>query len=249
MTATPELVLHVLPPSHPCMAVEAALARKGLAYQKVALTPGEHTAEMERVYGEGHSTVPGLLVDGRPVHGSRPIMATLEALAPEPALFPAPIADDVREAERWGDVELQDLGRRLTWGALHFRPEALGTFGGAEPLDGPGTDFAIRYVRASWKYHKITAAILADDLAGLLAKLDHVEALARQGLIGGEAPTAADLQIGCTLRVLLTIGDLRPLIQGRTGERVARRWFPDYRGDVPAGAFPAGWVPASRPAE
>ena len=195
------------------------------------------------MYGEGRSTVPGMLVDGEPVHGSRPIMARSETLAPEPALFPAPIADEVREAERWGDDELQDLGRRLTWGALHFRPEALGTFGGAEPLDGPGTDFAIRYVRASWKYHKITAAILADDLAGLPAKLDHVDELAQQGLIDGEAPTAADLQIGSTLRVLLTIGDLRPLIEGRAGERVARRWFPDYRGDVPAGAFPAGWVP------
>jgi hypothetical protein len=34
----------------------------------------------------------------------------------------------VREAERWVDEELQDLGRRLPWGALHFRPEALGRF-------------------------------------------------------------------------------------------------------------------------
>jgi len=24
---------------------------------------------------------------------------------------------------------------------------------------------------------------------------------------------------------------------------VARRWFPDYAGEVPGGAFPAGWVP------
>ena len=40
------------------------------------------------------------------------------------------------------------------------------------------------------------------------------------------------------------IGDLRPLIEGRPAEEVARRCFPDYEGDVPAGAFPAGWVPA-----
>ncbi|MGI8713211.1 MAG: glutathione S-transferase N-terminal domain-containing protein [Solirubrobacteraceae bacterium] len=247
MPPQPELVLHVLPPSHPCMAVETALALKRLAYEKVALTPGEHVDVMQRIYGEGHSTVPGLLVDGQPVHGSRPILARLESLAPDPPLFPAAIADAIREAERWGDVELQDLGRRLTWGALHFRPEAMGTFGGAEPLDGPGTDFAITYVRASWRYHGITAALLHDDLAGLPAKLDHVDALAAAGVIGGEQPTAADLQIGCTLRVLLTVGDLRPLIEGRPGERLSRRWFPDYRGDVPAGAFPAGWVPAPRP--
>jgi len=37
----PDLTLHVLPPSHPRMAVEAALHRKGLPYEKVALIPGE----------------------------------------------------------------------------------------------------------------------------------------------------------------------------------------------------------------
>ena len=64
-------------------------------------------------------------------------------------------------------------------------------------------------------------------------------------MIGGDEPTAADLQIGATLRVLLTVGDLRPLLEGRPAEALARRWFPDYPGDIPAGAFPAGWVPAA----
>lgn len=70
-----------------------------------------------------------------------------------------------------------------------------------------------------------------------------MDALAAEGVIGGDRPTAADLQIGATLRVLLCVGDLRPLIEGRSGEAIARRWFPDYQGEVPAGAFPAGWVP------
>jgi hypothetical protein len=35
----------------------------------------------------------------------------------------------------------------------------------------PGTDFAIRVIHGSWRYHKITAARLHDDLAGLAAKL------------------------------------------------------------------------------
>jgi len=240
----PEIVLHALPPSHPCMTAEAALKLKGLAYERIDLVPGEHPAKIAEIYGEGRTTVPGLLVDGEPVHGSRPILEQLEVLAADPPLYPAPIADAVRDAERWGDEELQDLGRRLPWGALHFRPEALGTFGGAAPLDPAGTDFAIRYARGSWKYHGITAQRLADDLAGLPAKLDHVDGLAEAGTIGGEAPNAADLQIGATLRVLLCLGDLRPLLEDRAGERIARAWFPDYRGEVPAGAFPAGWVPA-----
>ena len=166
----PELTLHVLPPSHPCMTAEAALRLKGLDFEKVEL-PIPHKEEMERIYGEGRTTVPGLLVDGEPVHGSTAILARLEELQPDPPLYPADRPEQVREAERWGDEELQDLGRRLPWGALHFRPEALGTFGGAGPLDPAGTDFAMRYVHASWKYHKITAVRLAEDLAGLPAKL------------------------------------------------------------------------------
>jgi glutathione S-transferase len=227
------------------MTVARAMELKGLDYERIDLTPGPaHKEEMARIYGEGNTTVPGLLIDDRPVHGSRPILAELERLAPEPALFPEPIADSVREAERWGDEELQDLGRRLPWGALYFRPEAMGTYVSGEPLDPAATDYVIRAIPTWWEYHRITAEVLAEDLAGLPAKLDHVDALAADGLIDGEQPTAADLQIGATLRVLLTVGDLRPLIEGGAGERVARRWFAEYPGDIPAGAYPAGWVSA-----
>jgi glutathione S-transferase len=238
----PTLTLHALPPSHPCMTVAAALRYKGLAFERVDLPPGEHVERMQEIYGEGNSTVPGLLIDGEPVHGSRTILARLETVSPEPSLYPS---EEVREAERWGDEELQDLGRRLPWGALHFRPEAMGTFAGGAPLDGPGTDFAIKYVRASWRYHGITAARLHEDLAGLPEKIAHIEELARQGVIDGERPNAADLQIGATIRVLMPIADLRPALAGGAAERIALRFFPDYPGEVPAGAYPAGWAPAS----
>ncbi len=245
MSPQPSLTLHVLPPSHPCKTVEAALALKGLEYERVVLEPGRHNEEMVAIYGDGRHTVPGMLVDDEPVHGSRSILDRLEALVPDPPLYPDSISDRVREAERWGDDELQDLGRRLPWGALHFRPEAMGTFGGGGELDAAGTDFAITYVRSSWKYHRISAARLADDLAGLPAKVAAIEAFAKEGVIGGEQPTAADLQIGATVRVLLTLGDIEPLFAGGAGERIALRWFEDYPGRVPAGAFPSGWVPAA----
>jgi glutathione S-transferase len=239
----PSLTLHALPPSHPCMTATAALRIKGLEFERVDLQPGTHPAEMAKIYGEGNGTVPGLLVDGEPVHGSRAILARLEEIDPDPPLFPDDRADEIREAERWGDEELQDLGRRLPWAALHFRPEAMGTFGGADPLDGPGTDFAMKYVRGTWKYHGITAERLAEDLRGLPAKLDHVDALVGDGVLGGDQPNAADLQIGSTLRVLMVVSDLLPLIESRPLERVALDNFPDYPGVIPAGAYPAGWVP------
>jgi glutathione S-transferase len=241
----PRLVFHVLPPSHPCATVEAALRLKGLDYEKVELRAGPHVEEMERLYGPGNSTVPGLLVDDEPVHGSNAILERLEQLAPEPSLYPGALAERVRAAAQWGDGVLQDLGRRLPWGALHFRPEAAGTFAGGGPLDPAGTDFAIRMVRSTWKYHGITAVRLADDLAALPALLDQVDAYVAEGVLAGDAPNAADLQIGATLNVLLTIGDVRPLIEARPAVQVSRRWFPDRPGLVPAGAFPAGWVPSA----
>jgi glutathione S-transferase len=239
----PAITVHVLPPSHPCLAVEAALRHKGLEYERVVMESGRHGDAMEAIYGPGRRTVPGMVVDGEPVHGSQAITARLDELRPEPALFPADRADAVRAAEAWGDRELQDLGRRLPWCAMHFRPEAMGTFGGAPALDPAGTDVAIRFVRAAWKYHGISAVRVAEDLAGLPAKLDVVDAWIADGTLGGAKVNAADLQLGATLRVLLTVGDLHPLMTGRPLEELARRHFPDYPGLVPAGAYPAGWVP------
>jgi glutathione S-transferase len=238
---SPTLTLHAVPPSHPCMTVAAALELKGLEYERVDFPHTERLERMEEIYGEGNSTVPGLLIDDEPVHGSRAILARLEAIEPTPALYPT---EAVREAERWGDEELQDLGRCLPWGAMYFRPESMGTFAGGEPLDPAGTDFAIKFVRATWRYHGITATRLHDDLAGLPAKIAHIEALAEQGVLDGEQPNAADLQIAATIRVLLPLGDLGPLLQGSAAERIALRFFPSYPGSVPQGAYPAGWVPS-----
>lgn len=246
--STPEVKLHHVPPSHPSRAAEAALRLKGLEFELVDVTEpaGAHTETMEGIYGSGNGTVPGMLVDGEPIHGSRPIMVKLEELVPEPPLFPADIADEVREAERWGDEELQDLGRNLAWGALHFRPECLGMLGGAGQLDPAGTDFAIKFLRAAWKYHGLTAVQIAQDLEGLPAKLDHIDGLIADGIIGGDAPNAADFQIASTLRTFDVIDDLDPLLSDRPLSGIGERWFPDYLsagGSIPAGAFPAGWVP------
>ena len=87
----PTLTLHILPPSHPCKTVEAALRVKGLDAEIVTMTAGAHNDELEAIYGAGNRTVPGMLVDGEPVHGSRAILERLEEIASEPSLYPAPI--------------------------------------------------------------------------------------------------------------------------------------------------------------
>lgn len=241
----PELVLHVLPPSHPSHTAEAALRLKGLEFERVEMDIRGHGDAMEAIYGPGNRTVPGLTIDGEPVHGSVAILRRLEELAPEPPLYPEPIAAAVREAEAWGDGHLQDLGRRIPWGALRFRPEALGTMAGGGPLDPRGVDFALRFVHAAWKYHGITAERLAGDLQDLPGLLDRVDELVAEGVVGGEAPNAADLQIGATLRVLCCVEDVRPLVEGRPGHRLTQALGGPLPGRIPAGAFPGGWVPAA----
>jgi glutaredoxin len=61
MASQPRLVLHVVPFSHPCLAVSAALDRLGHEYETVELVTGQQAEEVEKVYGEGRRTVPGLL--------------------------------------------------------------------------------------------------------------------------------------------------------------------------------------------
>ena len=240
----PAIKLHVLPPSPPCHTVEAALQLKGLAYERVDLVPGKHREVMAEVYGPAQLTVPGLLIDEERVHGSVAILERLEALQPEPALYPPSIAEAVHEAERWGDGRLQDLSRYLPWGALHFSPSSLGTFGGGGPLDEAGTEFAVKMIRGTWKYHGLTEEVLREALADLPGLLDHVDALAADGTIGTDHVNAADLQIGASLATIMTVGDVLPLIEGRPGEELARRLFPDVQGLVPAGSLPAEWVPS-----
>lgn len=243
MSTTETVILHGLAPSPPCLTVERALQLKGIAYERIDFQPGPHVVQMEALYGEGRTTVPGLTIGDERIHGSTAILPRLEEFSPEVSLYPAGRAEAVREAELWGEQALQGIARRLPWGALHFRPESLGTFGGAGPLDGPGTDFAIKLIHGSWRYNQITAAWLQSALAELPPLLEHAEQLIADGTIGGGEANAADLQIAASLRVMLTVGDLLPLIEGRPTDDLARRWFPDYAGLVPVGAFPAGWVP------
>jgi glutathione S-transferase len=242
MSNSEPITLHVLPPSHPCLTAEAALKYKGLTYELINLGMGRHQEEIERIYGEGRRTVPGMTIGEETVHGSTEILWKLEQLYPEHPLYPEGSAEAVREAELWADGDFQDFGRRLPWSALHFRPESMGSFGGAGPLDPAGTDYAIKFIRSTWKYHGISAEQLAQDLQALPGMIDRIEDYAGQGLIDGAEPTAADFQIGATVRVLLTVGDLHPLFAGSAAERIARRHFADYPGLVPAGAYPEGWV-------
>ena len=68
------------------------------------------------------------------------------------------------------------------------------------------------------------------------------------GVLGGDRPNAADLQVGASIRLLQTLADLAPRLDARPVGALARRWFPDYPGYTPALALPPPWLAAPTPA-
>jgi glutathione S-transferase len=239
MPTGPHIVLHGHPMSHPCRAVQEAMNLKGLEFETQPLRPGP---AMAAVYGEGRSTVPGVHIDDEQVHTSIAIMHRLEELVPDPPLYPADELEAIEAAEAWGDGELQDLGRRLSWGALRFRPQDSGSYRGRDLMTPEQIDRTFEFLPMAWAYHKISAVRLAEDLAGLPSILDEADRLIADRVIGGEQPNAADLQIGASMRVLTTIADLDPLFDGRPCRDLAHRWFAHWDGHIGAGAYPAAWL-------
>src|SRR5699024_11049535 len=117
--------LYVVNGSHPCAAVQRALELKGIDYTRFEWPPTVHVPAQWLLFRE--RTVPAIRFDdGEKLSGSRRIMKRLEERVPEPPLFPAdPEARrKVEEAERWGDLTLQPLGRTILWPAFRRSPEA-----------------------------------------------------------------------------------------------------------------------------
>jgi glutathione S-transferase len=244
----PPIRLYGIPLSHPVGAVRGMLDYKGLAYRYVELLAGLHPPSLWAL-GFRRSTVPAVrLADGRRVQGSLAIARALEGVAPRPALYPAD--PDARtateEAERWGERVLQPIPRRLIrWGLRHRFGQRRWWFDKAAPLPLPAlaaalsTPITILFVRQSGA----TADRVRHDLAGLPGILDEVDRLVEASVIGRSECSAADFQIGCSVRVLLAMQDVGRLVAGRPAEELARRVMPECPA-VPA-ALPGAWLPPS----
>lgn len=239
--------LYALPASHPCAAVEAALRLKAVDYKRVELLPLSQVLIGPLRYGG--TTVPGLRIGGERLAGSRTIMRRLDALAPEPPLLP-PLSDAVArarvlEAERWGDEVLQSVPRRIIDAGFLRNPWVMGSYAQDAKLPIPASTMRPAMpltARLMARRNHALDEIVQADLAALPAQLDHIDAWIADGVLGGETPNAADLQIGSSIRLLATIADLRPLIEGHTCERLTR-WFDPQPGEIPAGTLPAEWLP------
>jgi glutathione S-transferase len=239
--------LFVIPGSHPCTAVRTALALKGVPYRRVDLVPVVH--RLVGLIAYGRRTVPGMWLAGERIAGSGAIMRRLDELAPEPLMYPADAAQAraVAGAEAWGDEVLQPVVRRLTWAVFIRRPAAMESFSAGARLGVPmwmARPMQPLVARmAAWLNHA-TDASSAADLRALPALLDRVDAWIADGTLGGEAPNAADLQIGASLQLMSAMGDLAPLLGGRPARRLTAKLI-DVPGAAPAGVLPAEWLVAA----
>lgn len=237
--------LYAVPASHPCAAIELALRLKAIPYRRVDMIPVLHKPLQRARFGGG--TVPGLVLDGEKLLGSRRIVRALEARVPEPRLLPADAEERkaVELAEQWSDEVLQPLARRVVWAALVRAPSAMPSYSVDARLPVPAVLARLSaplVARAEIRIHHASDANVRADLANLDRHAQRVERWIEQGALGGEQPNAADLQVGAGLRLMLTLGDVAARLDGRPAGELARRWFPDYPGHVPAGVLPAAWL-------
>ena len=244
-----DIRLYLVNGSHPCVTVEKALQMKHLPYSVVELPPPAHMAFMKLRFGK--RTVPGIEIDGEKISGSREILRRLDLIVPEPPLFPADPVERaaVEEAESWGDDILQPMVRRLLWPTFKAHPELLAAYSEGSklpPIPAPVLKASAPLITTiEMKANGASEVTYREDLRTLPAVLDHVDGLVAAGTIGGEQPNAADLQILPSLALLMTMADLRALIEPRPCGQATLRLFPDTPVRAPSGSIPAGLLPAA----
>ena len=237
--------LYVIPGSHPSRTVIAMLDLKGIPYKRTDLMPVVSKGVL-RAAGFGGITVPALKIDGRKLQGSREIARELDRIRPEPPLLPAdPEARAaVERAEAWGDETLQPAARRVLWNALRRDRSPLASYSQGARLGVP-IGLAVKtgqpLVALSARLNQATDENVRADLAALPGMLQRVDDWIAEGVLGGEQPNAADLQIAASLRLLMTLRDLREPIAARPAGALAMRFVPDYPGDAPP-ILPAAWL-------
>lgn len=227
--------LYVVPASHPCATVMKALELKGVPYRRVDLVPAFHVVAQRLRFGG--RTVPGIVfADGAKVQGSRAILRELEARHPEPPLY----RPGIEAAEAWGEEVLQPLVRRVIWHALTNDTRAQESYLGDAKLVPPtprpvarASGGIVAFVER--RLNRSTPDAVRADLAALPGHLDRIDGWIADGTLGAES--AADLQVLASVRLLMTLDDLAPVLAGRPSAEHARRLFPVYPGRVAEGAL------------
>jgi glutathione S-transferase len=237
--------LYVIPGSHPSMAARLMLEQKGIEYRRVDLMPVISKAALKVLRFPG-VTAPALKIDDRRIQGTMEIARELDRMRPEPPLFPgdAERRTAVEEAERWGDDQLQGMARRVLWNAIRRDRSSIGTFAEGARLGIP-TGLAVKtaapIIAAAVRFNNADDDNVRADLAALPGALERIDDWIAEGVLGGETVNAADLQVATSLRLLMSLDDVRDAIADRPAGELATRVVPDFPGRVPP-VLPAAWL-------
>lgn len=237
--------LYVIPASHPSTTARLMLEHKGIAYKRVDLMPGIHKPII-RGLGFRGITVPAMKIDGRRVLGSREIARELDRVQPEPPLLPSDPErrTAVEEAERFGDEDLQVPVRRILWNAVKRDRSVLASYGQGARLGIP-LNVAVKtsapLVAFAVSYNKATDENVRHHLAAFPGMLQRIDDWCEAGVLNGEQLNAADFQIAPSIRLAMTLDDLRDAIASRPAGELAMRVAPDYPGQAPP-VLPPAWL-------
>jgi glutathione S-transferase len=244
--------LYVIAGSHACRSAMLMLDHKRIAYECVRLLTGTHPfsvrlrgfpgneTPIRRIDGATNprlavmdraGTVPALRIGSERIQTNLQIARFLDSYRPDPPLLPpdGELREQVQEAERWGDEELQMAARRIALAGSARGLDAFHARGGAGRL-GPllaHSDqvraFSSRGARSLFK-----ASIAQEDemLAALPGMLDRIDAWIAAGVLGGEELNVADFMIVPSLALIAYRRDLRPIIDDRPAGALMQRVLP-----------------------
>lgn len=240
-----EVRLFSMPGSHAAMTGQLLFDHKGIEYRRTDLLPVVSWAVL-KAFRFPDVTVPAAKIDGERVQGTRAIARELELRKPEPPLFPADAEKrrTVEEAERFGDEELQQKVREIfLWSARKDRSGLVGYLEGSKI--GMPHSVAARtagpFIAVDARSRGATDDNVRRALAALPGMLQRIDTWIEEGVLGGETPNAADLQIAPSLRLAMSLDDLRPAIESRPAGRLATRIVTHFPGRTPA-VLPQEWL-------
>lgn len=244
--------LFSMPGSHAATTGQLLFEHKGIDYKRTDLLPVVSWVVL-RALRFSEVTVPAAKIDGERVQGTRALARDLERRKPAPPLFPddAERRRAVEEAERFGDEELQQRVREIfLWSVRKDRSGLVGYLEGAKI--GMPHRLAARtagpFIALDARSRGATDENVRFAIAALPGMLQRIDGWIEEGILGVEPANVADLQIAPSLRLAMSLDDLRPAIEGRPAGRLATRIVPHFPGRTPA-VLPPEWLePITAPA-
>lgn len=170
-----KLVLYGVAVSAFVAKVRIALDFKGLDFEERTPPGGYGSADYRAIVPAG--SVPGLTVDGAPLHESNAILEFLEEIAPTPALLP--------------EGALARARVRALLGFHDQRVEAA-------------TRALFPVVKRDWRAEPETVETACAAIEAALMRLDALDAPAP--LLSGAAPSFADIAYPCTVQMARMLG-------------------------------------------